>query len=113
MKRPWHLTRLGAGLWLFEPGEGLDPGAAGDTIEAVSAALLQDRATCLYYDARAVAVIDPLYWAWLRQLARACALLGASFVLVHVRPETAYALSRHCPPPPFACAGSVPGSAPR
>lgn len=92
---------------MLEPSEGLDPSAGADYVGDLADTLARDRARTLYYDARDIAVIDPVYFAWLVRLERGCSLFGIRLVVVHMRPETAYALSRSHPgAPPFACASA-------
>ncbi len=108
MRRPWHLTKIGPAGLLLEPGEGLDPSAALDYIEHLVRVLLSSESRYLYYDVKDVPVIDPVYYEWLLQLGRSCRLLGASLVILHMRPETAFALGRNLEGPvPFFCAQSL------
>lgn len=108
MRRPWHLTRIGPASLLLEPGEGLDPSAALEYIEDLVRVLLSGDSRYLYYDVKDVAVIDPVYYQWLLQLERSCRLLRVSLVVVHMRPETAFALGHSLDGPiPFACAQSL------
>lgn len=105
MRRPWHLTRIGSASVLLEPSEGLDPSAAPDYIEDLVRVLLSGESRYLYYDVKDVAVIDPVYYQWLLQLERSCRLLGLSLVVLHMRPETAFALGRQLNgPAPFSSA---------
>lgn len=108
MRRPWHLTQVGAQAWLLEPSEGLNPADGGAHIEGLTRVLLQTRPQVLYYDVKDVAVVDEVYFAWLSRLHRGCALLGVDLVVLHMRPETAYALSRDLSSAPlFTCAQSL------
>lgn len=110
MRRPWHLTQVRAGAWLLEPSEGLSPTDGGAHIEALGEVLLRARARLLYYDVKDVVIIDVVYLGWLSRLHKACALLGVDLVVLHMRPEAAYALSRGVIRlPPFVCAQSLPG----
>lgn len=105
MRRPWHLTRIGPAGLLLEPSEGLDPSAVLDYVEDLVRILLSSESRYLYYDVKEVAVIDPVYYQWLLQLEKSCRLLGASLVVLHMRPETAFALGRDLDGPvPFFCA---------
>lgn len=105
MRRPWHLTATGPGRLLFEPGEGLDPAAAASCTEEIVRALRAHAAHTLYYDVKDVAVIDAPYWRLLVAVDRGCRLFGARLVVVHMRPETAYALAGQLRGAvPFACA---------
>lgn len=104
MSDPWHLTAIGLGAFLFEPGEGLDPQAADAYLESLMAGLRSHRARFLFYDVKEVAIIDDPYYRWLTRLYHACRLVSIDFQVVHIRPETAYALSGWLPAlPPFRC----------
>ena len=108
MRRPWHITKIGAAGLLLEPSEGLDPSAALEYIEDLVRVLLSSESRYLYYDVKDVAVIDPVYYQWLLQLERSCRLLGVGLVALHMRPETAFALGRELNGPvPFSCAQSL------
>lgn len=105
MRRPWHLTRIGPAGLLLEPSEGLNPSAALDYIEDLVQVLLSSESRYLYYDVKDVAIIDTVYYQWLLQLERSCRLLGVRLVVLHMRPETAFALGRSLDGPiPFSCA---------
>ncbi len=108
MRRPWHLTKIGSAGLLLEPSEGLDPSAGLDYVEDLVRVLLASDSRYLYYDVKDVAVIDPVYYQWLLQLERSCRLLGTVLVILHMRPETAFALGRDLDGPiSFSCAQSL------
>lgn len=105
---PWHLMGIGGAGLLLEPGEGLDPAAGLNYMEAITEVLLASTACYLYYDVKGVAVIDTVYYEWLLQLDRGCQLLGVTLVILQMRPETAFALSRTLMGAiPFCCARSL------
>ena len=108
MSLPMHLTPIGDGGVLLEPGDGLDPGAPDLYLEEVIA-MLQGHATRrLFYDLRQVAVIDHVYYRWLNALFRTCRVVGIELVAVNMRPATAFALTQiMTTSAPFRCALNV------
>ncbi len=103
-----HLTPLGGGDVLLEPGEGLDPGDPDAYTEPLLAWLQGQRARRLIYDIGNVALVDRLYYAWLLRLERLCRLADVELVVVNMRPVAAFALARTLDgPPPFSCALDV------
>lgn len=89
-----HLTRIGRGDFLLDPSKSLNIRDRDPLIEAVTAQLLEARAVRLYYDLSDVALIDPLYYAWLDALARAMLAVNVQMICVYMQPTAAYALSK-------------------
>ena len=89
----YHLTPIGSGDFLLEPMSGLDTSRAGDLIETILGCLHAAKSVRLYYDLGELVVIDPVYYAWLDSLARACKTMNVSMVCIHMQPTAAYALS--------------------
>ncbi|OBS10167.1 hypothetical protein [Acidihalobacter prosperus] len=103
-----HLTRIGLGNILLEPGEGLDPADPDAYLEPLLAHI-QRRAACrLIYDLKNVPLIDEVYYRWLLAVHALCGIANIEMVVVHMRPAAAFALSRLIDePPPFRCALEV------
>ena len=89
----YHLTPIGSGEFLLEPMSGLDTSKANELIEAILGRLYTSKAVRLYYDLGEVVMIDPVYYAWLDSLARACGTMNVSMVCIHMRPTAAFSLS--------------------
>ena len=89
-----HLTPIGGTDFLLEPGRGLDIGDSGRLIERIAQRLLDARASRLYYDLSAQPIIDPVYYDWLNQLARAVAAINVRMVCVNMQPAAAFALAQ-------------------
>ena len=89
-----HLTQIGRGDFLLDPSKSLNIRDRDRLIEAVIARLLQARAVRLYYDLSGLALIDPLYYAWLDALARAVLAVNVQMICVHMQPTAAFALSQ-------------------
>ncbi len=103
-----HLTPIGGGNVLLEPGEALDPSDPDAYLVALLTYLQQQRAARLIYDLKNVVVIDALYYAWLKRLHALCAVSGIELVAVNMRPAAAYALALVLDEtPPFSCALNV------
>jgi len=103
-----HLTPLGGGDVLIEPGEGFDPTDPDLYAEPLLAWLQAQRALRLIYDLGNVVLLDQVYYAWLLRLERLCRLADVELVVVNMRPAAAFALARILrEPPPFACALDV------
>ena len=103
-----HLTPLGDGDVLIEPGEGFDPTDPDTYTEPLLRWLQEQRATRLIYDLGNVALLDRVYYAWLLRLSRLCRLGDVELVVVNMRPAAAFALARILEgPPPFLCALDV------
>lgn len=88
-----HLTSLGGGIVLLEPTEALDPAQPDELAVALAAALQQMRARQLFYDLKSLAVVDDLYYAWLRRVSAICGISGVEMVAVNIRPTAAFALA--------------------
>ncbi len=89
-----HLTRIGSGDFLLEPTRSLNIHDRDALIEAIAAHLLQARASHLYYDLSEVALIDPVYYAWLDTLARTVQTINVSMVCIHMQPTAAFGLAQ-------------------
>lgn len=99
-----HLTPIGHGLVLLEPGEGLDPTDISTYLVPLLQFLHSRKAKRLLYDLRSIPVIDEVYYAWLVRVHNACYVQGVELVAVNIKPQAAYALSlilEH--KPPFTC----------
>lgn len=103
-----HLTPIGGGNVLLEPGEALDPTDPDAYLVALLGYLQQQRAKRLIYDLKNVAVIEAMYYGWLKRLHALCAVSGIELVAVNMRPAAAYALALVLDEtPPFTCALNV------
>ena len=103
-----HLTSLGGGAVLLEPAESLDPSQADELVGPLAETLQQMRARQLLYDLKSLAIIDGLYYAWLRRVSAICRISGVELVVVNIRPAAAYALAVMMEEaPPFRCALDV------
>ena len=103
-----HLSRLGDGAVLLEPGGALDPSRPDNYLEPLIGFLQQRNERRLIYDLNEVAVIDPVYFHWLSRLADACRIVGVDMVVANMRPAAAYALAVELDrDPPFICALDV------
>jgi anti-anti-sigma regulatory factor len=108
-----HLTSIGNGDVLLEPSESLDPGQRDGPIEALLGYLQGCGARRLIYDLKNVALIDSVYYDWLKALHAICQIAGIQFVVIAMRPVAAYALAgRLSEDPPFQCALDVQRLAP-
>jgi rsbT antagonist protein RsbS len=100
-----HLTPIGDGNVLLEPGEGLDPGNPGALAAPVLEFLLSNQAKRLVYDLKSVRLIDTVYYAWLVSLNATCRIANVEMVTVNMQPAAAYALALALDKPaPFTCA---------
>jgi anti-anti-sigma regulatory factor len=100
-----HLTPIGDGNVLLEPGEGLDPSQPQVLLAPVLEFLQRHAARRLVYDLKNVRLVDEVYYAWLVQLSAACRIANVEMVTVNMQPAAAYALSLSLDnPPPFTCA---------
>lgn len=105
---PLHVTPIGRDELLLEPGEALDPGAADHYLDFILDRIQRADARCLYYDLQSLPLIDPVYYAWLTRLAKACHVIGVRMVAVHMRPTAAFGLSSFLQGnPPFETALDV------
>lgn len=89
-----HLTQIGRGDFLLDPSKSLNIRNRDRLIEAITAHLLQARATRLYYDLSDLALIEPLYYAWLDALARAVQAINVRMICIGMQPTAAFALSK-------------------
>ncbi|HXU93985.1 MAG TPA: hypothetical protein VFP33_10055 [Gallionella sp.] len=89
-----HLTQIGRGDFLLDPSKSLNIRDRDRLIEDIAAHLLRARASRLYYDLADLALIDPLYYAWLDALARAAQTVNVTMVCINMQPTAAFALSR-------------------
>lgn len=95
-----HLTPIGQGRYLLEPGRSLDIGQQAELIERILGRLQQGGGTLLYYDLGELPLIDTAYYAWLDGLARACTAINVRMVCVRMLPTAAFALSHLIQAPP-------------
>ena len=99
-----HLTPIGDGNVLLEPGEGLDPGNPEVLIAPILDFLQHDQSQRLVYDLKNVRLVDAIYYSWLTTLHTACRIANVEMVTVNMHPATAYALSLALDKsPPFRC----------
>jgi anti-anti-sigma regulatory factor len=106
--RGMHLTPIGDGKVLLEPGEGLDPTDPDAYLEPLLDFLQRRGARVLIYDLKNVPLIDRTYLDWLRSVEALCRVGGVSLVAVSMRPSAAYALALAMDGPvPFSCALDV------
>lgn len=89
-----HLTQIGSGDFLLEPSRSLNIREQGTLVEHITERLQQAKASRLYYDLSDLALIDPVYYAWLDALARAARAVNVSMVCVNMQPTAAFALAR-------------------
>jgi anti-anti-sigma regulatory factor len=100
-----HLTPIGDGNVLLEPGEGIDPGNHDIYLTSLLEYLQQHNAQRLLYDLKNVRIIDSVYYRWLTALSSLCRISGIELITVNMRPAAAYALAIMLDkPPPFCCA---------
>ncbi len=95
-----HLTRVGSGDFLLDPSKSLNVRDKDRLIELVAAQLMREKARRLYYDLSDLALIDPLYYAWLDALARAMQVVNIEMVCIRMQPTAAFALARYLPAQP-------------
>ena len=100
-----HLTPIGDGNVLLEPGEGLDPSTPESMVAPVLEFLQRNEARRLVYDLKSVRLIDEVYYTWLTKLSATCRIANVEMVTVNMQPAAAYALSLTLDKsPPFTCA---------
>jgi rsbT antagonist protein RsbS len=100
-----HLTPIGDGNVLLEPGEGLDPSDSVSMVAPVLEFLQRNEARRLVYDLKSVRLIDEVYYSWLVKLDATCRIANVEMVTVNMQPAAAYALSLTLrQSPPFTCA---------
>lgn len=87
-----HLTQIGGRDFLLEPLRSLNVSDNARLVEGVVERLLRAGASRLYYDLSAQAIIDPVYYNWLNQLARTVSAINVKMVCVHMQPTAAFAL---------------------
>ena len=103
-----HLTPIGDGNVLLEPGEGLDPGNPEAMVAPVLDFLQHNEARRLVYDLKSVRLIDEVYYSWLTKLSATCRIANVEMVTVNMQPAAAYALSLTLKgPTPFSCALNI------
>ena len=103
-----HLTPIGDGNVLLEPGEGLDPSNPGALVAPVLEFLQCNEARRLVYDLKSVRLIDEVYYSWLVKLDATCRIANVEMVVVNMQPAAAYALSLTLDKtPPFSCALNI------
>ena len=103
-----HLTPIGDGNVLLEPGEGLDPSNPEALLAPVLEILQNHGAIRLVYDLKSVRLIDEIYYAWLTKLNATCRVANVEMVTVNMQPAAAYALSLALDKsPPFTCALNI------
>lgn len=103
-----HLTPIGEGDFLLEPTQGLDIANSDDLIEKILAQVQLSKGRRLYYDLSSLALIEPVYYQWMRTLARACQTVNIKMVCIHMQPTAAFGLSQFLhETPPFICALDV------
>lgn len=103
-----HLTPIGAGDFLLEPTRGLDISNSDNLIPEILACVQSSKGLRLYYDVSELAIIDHVYYQWMRRLARACQTVNIKMVCIHMQPTAAFGLSQFLQEtPPFVCALDV------
>ena len=108
MVQGMHLTPIGGGNVLLEPGDGLDPTDPDAYLEPLAAYLQRYGAKRLIYDLTNVPVIDPLYYNWLKSVHAICSVCGMEMVVASMNPSAAYSLAHILDEtPPFTCALNV------
>jgi rsbT antagonist protein RsbS len=89
-----HLTQIGGGDFLLEPSKSLNIRDQVRLIESITARLIQAHASRLYYELSGLALIDPLYYAWLDTLARSAQAINVKMICINMQPTAAFALSK-------------------
>ena len=79
---------------MLEPSRSLNIQAADMLIDNIAASLQQAHASRLYYDLSGLALIDPVYYAWLDTLARTVQAINVSMVCIHMQPTAAFGLAQ-------------------
>lgn len=87
-----HLTQIGGTDFLLEPLRSLNISDNAKLVDCVVERLLRAGASRLYYDLSSQAIIDPVYYKWLNQLARTVSAINVKMVCVHMQPTAAFAL---------------------
>ncbi len=105
-----HLTQIGSGDFLLEPSRGLNIHDRGTLIRSLVARLQHTKTTRLYYDLSEQVIIDPVYYAWLNELARALLTINIKMICIHMQPTAAFALAQFTQEPPtFGTALNISG----
>src|SRR3972149_3899699 len=100
-----HLTPIGDGNVLLEPGEGLGPSDPAAPVPPELEFLQTTQARRLVYALKTVRLIDAVYYTWLTKLSATCRIANVEMVTVNMQPAAAYALSLTLDKPtPFTCA---------
>lgn len=103
-----HLTPIGDGDFLLEPTRSLDIANSELFIEEILSQIHVGKGRRLYYDLSELAIIDPVYYHWMKTLARACQMVNVKMVCIHMQPTAAFSLSQFLrETPPFICALDV------
>ncbi|HEC13208.1 MAG TPA: hypothetical protein ENI80_08170 [Acidiferrobacteraceae bacterium] len=103
-----HLTTIGDGNILLEPGDGLDPSQPGVYLEVLISHLQSNRTRRLIYDLSNVPIIDNIYYDWLVSVNSICRISGIEMVTANMAPTAAYNLATSIDhDPPFATALDV------
>ena len=103
-----HLTPIGNGDFLLEPTRSLDIANSEQLIEEILSQVYAGKGMRLYYDLAELPIIDPVYYQWMKTLARACQMINVKMVCIHMQPTAAFALSQFLrETPPFICALDV------
>ncbi|MFA7097440.1 MAG: hypothetical protein WC383_13300 [Gammaproteobacteria bacterium] len=103
-----HLTDIGGGDMLLEPGEGLDPTDPDAYLAPLLHCLQERRAQRLFYDLKELPLIDEPYYDWLLTLHANCRLIGVELIAVNMQAPAAFALALQLKAlPPFVCAQDV------
>lgn len=106
--RGMHLTHIGNGHILLEPGDSLDPANDDAYLEPLMTFLQEKTAARLIYDLKDVPLIDSLYYAWLKKLNKICVIGGVKMIVVNMQPTAAFSLASTLgETPPFTCALDV------
>lgn len=87
-----HMTQIGRDEFLLEPSRGLNVRDFDKIVDAIVERLLSARASHLFYDLSAQAIIDPVYYDWLDKLARTVMTINVKMVCVHMQPTAAFSL---------------------
>lgn len=87
-----HLTQIGGEDFLLEPSHSLNLRDHDGLVECIVERLLNARASRLYYDLSAQAIIDRVYYDWLDKLARTVAAINVRMVCIHMQPTAAFSL---------------------
>jgi len=87
-----HLTQIGKEDFLLEPSRSLDVGEHDPLLVSIAGRLLEAKAAHLYYDLSSQAIIDPVYFNWLNNLARTVETINVKMVCVQMQPTAAFSL---------------------